>query len=92
MFGVSKLAGTVKGGTVRFAYTIDVQGMQFELRASGVAKDKDNIAGSLEAPNPNTVQISNRRRLHVVGGRWRTITWIAGRRQRVGGERRGRRS
>lgn len=51
MFGASKLAGTVKGDTVRFAYTIDVQGMQFELRASGVSKDKDNIAGSLEAPN-----------------------------------------
>jgi len=50
MFGASKLAGTVKGDTVRFAYTIDVQGMQFELRASGIAKDKDNIAGSLEAP------------------------------------------
>lgn len=51
MFGESKLAGTVKGDTVRFAYVIDVQGMQFELRAGGVMKDKDNIVGQLEAPN-----------------------------------------
>ena len=51
MLGSSKLAGTVKGDTVRFAYTVDMQGNQFELRASGVAKDKDNISGSLEAPN-----------------------------------------
>lgn len=51
MLGMSKLAGTVKGDTVKFAFTIDIQGMQFELRAGGLVKDKDNIAGQLEAPN-----------------------------------------
>ncbi|MEO7361462.1 MAG: hypothetical protein ABI120_14105 [Gemmatimonadaceae bacterium] len=51
MLGLAKLAGTVKGDTVRFAFTIDVQGMPFELRAGGMVKDKDNITGQLEAPN-----------------------------------------
>lgn len=49
--GAAKLAGTVKGDTVKFAFTLDVQGNQFELRAGGMIKDKDNIAGQLEAPN-----------------------------------------
>lgn len=51
MLGMAKLAGSVKGDTVRFAFTIDIQGMQFELRAGGLVKDKDNISGQLEAPN-----------------------------------------
>ena len=51
MLGMAKLAGTVKGDTIRFAFTIDIQGMQFELRAGGMVKDKDNITGQLEAPN-----------------------------------------
>lgn len=51
MFGTAKLGGNVKGDTVRFAFTIEIQGMQFELRASGMVKDKDNIGGQLEAPN-----------------------------------------
>lgn len=51
MLGLAKLAGSVKGDTVRFAFTVDIQGMQFELRAGGVVKDKDNITGALEAPN-----------------------------------------
>lgn len=50
-FGTSKLTGTVKSDTVQFTYSIDVQGMQFELRASGMVKDKDNISGNLAAPN-----------------------------------------
>ena len=49
--GSAKLSGTVKGDTVRFAFTIAVQGTQYELKAIGSVKDKDNIAGSLEAPN-----------------------------------------
>lgn len=51
MLGSAKLAGTVKGDTVKFAFTVDVQGNVFELKAGGVVKDKDNIAGQLEAPN-----------------------------------------
>lgn len=51
MLGLAKLAGSVKGDTVRFAFTVDIQGMQFELRAGGMVKDKDNITGQLEAPN-----------------------------------------
>ena len=51
MMGSARLSGSVKGDTVRFAFTVDVQGTQYELKASGAVKDKDNIAGSLEAPN-----------------------------------------
>lgn len=51
MLGAAKLAGTVKGDTVKFAFTVSVQDMQFELRAGGTIKDKDNISGQLEAPN-----------------------------------------
>ncbi|MEO7997282.1 MAG: hypothetical protein ABI852_07540 [Gemmatimonadaceae bacterium] len=51
ILGMAKLAGSVKADTVKFAFTIDIQGMQFELRAGGVVKDKDNITGQLEAPN-----------------------------------------
>lgn len=49
--GQSKLMGTLKGDTLRFAYSIEVQGMTFELTASGMVKDKDNISGQLFAPN-----------------------------------------
>ncbi|MEP6833491.1 MAG: hypothetical protein ABJB74_08860 [Gemmatimonas sp.] len=51
MLGASKLSGMVKGDTIRFAFTVAIQGMPYELKASGAVKDKDNIAGSLEAPN-----------------------------------------
>lgn len=51
MLGAAKLSGTVKGDTLRFAFTVELQGMQYELKASGAVKDKDNISGSLEAPN-----------------------------------------
>lgn len=51
VLGASKLTGTVKGDTVRFAFTVAIQGMSYELKANGSVKDKDNIAGSLESPN-----------------------------------------
>ncbi|MBC8090117.1 MAG: hypothetical protein H7Z40_22905 [Phycisphaerae bacterium] len=51
LLGAAKLAGTVKGDTVKFAFTVDMQGNVFELKAGGMIKDKDNIAGQLEAPN-----------------------------------------
>lgn len=50
MFGAAKLVGFVKGDTVGFAYTIAVEGMEFELSAGGILKDKDNFAGELIAP------------------------------------------
>ncbi len=51
MFGSSKVAGTVKADTVRYGFTIDVQGMAIELRASALLKDKDNMIGTLDAQN-----------------------------------------
>lgn len=51
LFGSANAAGTVKGDTVRFAFTINMQGTPYELRAGGLLKDKDNIAGSLDLPN-----------------------------------------
>lgn len=51
VMGAAKLSGTVKGDTLRFAFSLDVNGQPLELRAGGLVKDKDNISGSLEAPN-----------------------------------------
>ena len=51
MLGAARLTGTVKGDTVKFAFTIEIQNMPYELRAGGMIKDKDNISGQLEAPN-----------------------------------------
>ena len=50
MFGAAKLVGFVKGDTVGFAYAIAVEGMEFELSAGGMVKDKNNIAGEVIAP------------------------------------------
>lgn len=47
--GSAKLAGSVKGDTVKFTFSIDVRGRAMELRVGGVIKDKDNISGQLEA-------------------------------------------
>ena len=50
MFGAAKMVGFVKGDTVGFAYAISVEGMEFELSAGGLVKDKDHIVGELIAP------------------------------------------
>lgn len=51
MFGTGKLTGTVKGDTIQFSYALEVQGMKFDMQATGMVKDKDNISGNLAAPN-----------------------------------------
>ncbi len=51
MLGSAKLAGTVKGDTVKFSFSVDMQGNVVELKVGGMVKDKDNIAGQLGAPN-----------------------------------------
>ena len=48
--GSAKVAGTVKGDTVRFGFSIDVQGNQIPVQVSGVLKDKDNMAGTIVLP------------------------------------------
>lgn len=50
MFGGSKMVGFVKGDTVGFAYAISVEGMEYEISAGGLVKDKDNIVGEVIAP------------------------------------------
>lgn len=49
--GSAKLAGSVKGDTVKFSFSVDVRGNTMELRVGGLIKDKDNISGQLEAQN-----------------------------------------
>lgn len=49
--GTRNLAGSVKGDTVRFAFSIDMQGTQLDLRGAGLLSDKDNFTGQLELPN-----------------------------------------
>lgn len=51
MLGSGKVAGTVKGDSVRFAFKVAIQGMSYELKATGAVKDQNNISGSLEGPN-----------------------------------------
>lgn len=48
--GSAKLSGTVKGDTVKFAFSIDVQGNQIPVQVSGMIKDKDNMAGTISLP------------------------------------------
>ncbi len=49
--GTRNLAGSVKGDTVRFAFSIDMQGTQLDLRGAGLLSDKDNFTGQLELPS-----------------------------------------
>lgn len=46
--GTRPIAGSVKGDTVRFAFTIDMNGQTLELQSTGVLKDKDSMAGQME--------------------------------------------
>ncbi|MEP6833490.1 MAG: hypothetical protein ABJB74_08855 [Gemmatimonas sp.] len=48
--GSAKIAGTVKGDTVKFSFTLDVQGSQIPVQVSGMIKDKDNMAGTISLP------------------------------------------
>lgn len=48
--GSAKVSGTVKGDTVRFGFTIDVQGNQIPVQVSGMIKDKDNMSGTISLP------------------------------------------
>ena len=48
--GSAKIAGTVKGDTVKFSFSIDVQGTQIPVQVSGLLKDKDNMAGTIALP------------------------------------------
>ena len=48
--GSAKVAGTVKGDTVRFGFNIDVQGQQIPVQVSGLLKDKDNMSGTVALP------------------------------------------
>lgn len=49
--GTRNLAGSVKGDTVRFAFSIDLQGTLLDLRGAGLIQDKDNFTGQIELPN-----------------------------------------
>jgi len=48
--GSAKIAGTVQGDTVRFGFSIDVQGTQIPVQVSGLMKDKDNMSGTIALP------------------------------------------
>ena len=48
--GTRNLVGTVKGDTVRFAFSVDMQGNVLELYGAGLLKDKDSIDGQLDLP------------------------------------------
>ena len=48
--GSAKIAGTVKGDTVKFSFSIDVQGTLIPVQVSGMLKDKDSMAGTIFLP------------------------------------------
>lgn len=48
--GFAKLSGTVKGDTVNFGFTLDMQGTPLPVQVSGVLKDKDNMSGMISLP------------------------------------------
>ena len=48
--GTRNLVGSVKSDTVRFTFSIDMQGQVMELYGAGLLKDKDNIDGQLDLP------------------------------------------
>lgn len=49
--GSAKVAGTVKGDTVQYKFSLDAQGTMIEVNVAGVLKDKDNMAGTIYLPN-----------------------------------------
>ncbi|MEO7997284.1 MAG: hypothetical protein ABI852_07550 [Gemmatimonadaceae bacterium] len=48
--GSAKLTGTVKGDSVKYSFQINVEGNPIDVTASGVVKDKDNMAGTIYLP------------------------------------------
>ncbi|MGV3709402.1 MAG: hypothetical protein ACO1Q7_11220 [Gemmatimonas sp.] len=48
--GNAKIAGSVKGDTVAFGFTLDVQGNQIPVQVNGMVKDKDNMGGTITLP------------------------------------------
>ncbi len=49
--GSRPVDGMVKGDTVRFDFTIELQGNMLAIHADGVLKDKDNLSGQMSLPN-----------------------------------------
>ena len=48
--GSRPIAGVVKGDTVRFNFTIDMQGQTMAINGSGIVRDKDTFDGELMLP------------------------------------------
>ena len=49
--GSRPLEGSVSGDTVRFRFSVDIQGTSMEIRAGGLLRDKDSIEGAFVLPN-----------------------------------------
>jgi hypothetical protein len=49
--GSRNLVGTVKSDTVRFGFSIEMQGNTLEISVGGLVKDKDTIEGEMALPN-----------------------------------------
>ncbi|HYW30311.1 MAG TPA: hypothetical protein VE869_02310 [Gemmatimonas sp.] len=49
--GSRAIAGTVKGDTVRFGFSVDMQGNVLEITAGALVKDKDSMEGEIALPN-----------------------------------------
>jgi len=49
--GSRELVGTVKSDTVRFGFSIEMQGNKIEILAGALLKDKDNMEGEMALPN-----------------------------------------
>lgn len=49
--GSRPVQGMVKGDSVQFDFTIELQGNMLAIHADGVLKDKDNLSGQMVLPN-----------------------------------------
>ena len=49
--GSRPITGVVKGDTVRFNFTIDMQGQAMAINGSCIVRDKDTLDGQLSLPN-----------------------------------------
>lgn len=49
--GTRPIDGMVKGDTVRFDFSFDMQGTMLAIQVDGVLKDKDNMTGQFVLPN-----------------------------------------
>lgn len=49
--GTRDIVGTVKGDTVRFEFSIDMQGQVIGIRGVGVVRDANTLEGRLDLPN-----------------------------------------